>query len=96
MNQPSRKSGRFQLQDADCTRITRGILSNKPQRRFGDALPTTWFAMPQCNERDLTTTTTTTNRRVFYGRLIANVPIEVLDIVAKETYGIFAGLFFVE
>ena len=36
------------------------------------------------------------NRRIFYGALIANEPWELLEIVAAETYGIFAGMVFAE
>ena len=36
------------------------------------------------------------HRRIFYGALLAEEPWELLDIIATETYGIFAGMVFVE
>lgn len=35
-------------------------------------------------------------RRIFYGALLADEPWELLEIVAAESYGIFAGMVFVE
>jgi len=37
-----------------------------------------------------------TPRRIFYGSLLADEPHELLEIIAAETYGIFAGMVFVE
>lgn len=35
-------------------------------------------------------------RRIFFGSLIADEPWETLEIIAAETFGIFAGMVFVE
>ena len=36
------------------------------------------------------------NRRIFYGALLTEEPLELIDIISTETHGIFSGVVFVE
>jgi len=85
--------------------ITRGTLSHKPESFFQDIQQKIdredlrercqryGFRMDHPQNNSLLPQLP---RRIFYGSLIADEPFELLDIVAKETYGIFSGMVLVE
>lgn len=83
---------------AGAPEIPVGILSEKPDEFFRSRQIEVDEADPaeRCRRYKGTYKSPGRNRRIFYGALAASEPWELLEIVAAETYGVFAGMVWVE
>jgi hypothetical protein len=78
--------------------IKEGIISEKPldfYQKIRDEIDAE-DPFARCQRYGFKYLNRTEPRRIFYGALIANEPWELFEIAGAETYGMFAGLVFVE